>query len=83
MFSLTVPMTRTVSQILQEDHQIVIRPGAKGECPKCQGQHFSVKADDSLGEMFQPALWLFPHEIDGRTGRIVSSNRARADSHLS
>ena len=41
-------MARTVSQILFEDHNVSIRPGAKGACPFCGHQTFSVKGDDSL-----------------------------------
>ena len=48
-------MARTVSQILFEDHNVSIRPGAKGECPFCHHPTFSVKGDDSLGKCFHPA----------------------------
>jgi phage/plasmid-associated DNA primase len=46
--------TRTVSQVLLEDFSIVIRPGAKGECPQCHNKYFSLKPDDSLGKCFHP-----------------------------
>jgi P4 family phage/plasmid primase-like protien len=45
-------MARTVSQILLEDFSIVIRPGAKGECPQCHAKHFQLKPDDTLGKCF-------------------------------
>lgn len=48
-------MARTVSQVLLEDHSLSIRPGAKGECPFCHHQTFSVKHDDTLGKCFHPA----------------------------
>jgi P4 family phage/plasmid primase-like protien len=46
--------TRTVSQTLLEDFSISIRPGGKGECPKCHQTYFSLKGDDSLGKCFHP-----------------------------
>ena len=49
----------TVSQILQDAHSLSIRPGAKGACPFCKHQTFSVKADDSLGKCFHPACGRF------------------------
>jgi putative DNA primase/helicase len=52
-------MTRTVSQVLFEDHHIQIRPGGQGECPACQAKHFSVKGDDTLGKCFAPACGHF------------------------
>jgi hypothetical protein len=52
-------MARTVSQILLEDHNISIRPGGKGECPKCQNTYFSLKGDDSLGKCFHPPCGYF------------------------
>ena len=51
--------TRTVSQILLEDHNISIRPGAKGECPSCHLTYFSLKGDDSLGKCFHPPCGYF------------------------
>jgi P4 family phage/plasmid primase-like protien len=50
---------RTVSQILQEDHRISIRPGGKGDCPFCQHPTFSVKGDDCLGKCFYPPCGRF------------------------
>jgi hypothetical protein len=47
-------MTRTVSQILLEDHHRAIRPGSKGDCPFCHHATFSVKGDDTLGKCFHP-----------------------------
>jgi putative DNA primase/helicase len=52
-------MTRTVSQVLLEDHSLSIRPGAQGECPFCHGAHFSLKGDDSLGKCFSPTCGRF------------------------
>jgi hypothetical protein len=52
-------MARPVSQILLEDHSIAIRPGAKGECPSCHLQYFSLKGDDSLGKCFHPPCGYF------------------------
>src|SRR5262245_38609630 len=46
---------RSVSQILSEDHQLNIPPGAKGECPFCHRATFAVKGDDSLGKCFHPS----------------------------
>ena len=51
--------TRTVSQILLEDHSITIRPGTKGQCPKCESTHFALKPDDSLGKCFSPRCGYF------------------------
>jgi P4 family phage/plasmid primase-like protien len=51
--------TRTVSQILLEDHSISIRPGAKGECPSCHLKYFSLKGDDSIGKCFHPPCGYF------------------------
>src|SRR5262245_12231636 len=48
-------MTRPISQILLEDHNLSIRPSAKGDCPFCRHTTFSVKSDDTLGHCFHPA----------------------------
>jgi putative DNA primase/helicase len=50
---------RTVSQILQEDHRISIRPGSKGDCPFCHHTTFSVKGDDRLAKCFHPPCGRF------------------------
>jgi len=65
---------RTVSQILSEDHSIRIRPGAKGQCPDCERDTFSVKADDSLGKCFHPGCGYFltPESSDRKRGSIIS-----------
>src|SRR5262245_31070056 len=55
---------RSVSQILNDDHNVTIRPGAKGECPFCQHVTFSVKADDTFGKCFHPAC-----------GRIITAGQ--------
>jgi putative DNA primase/helicase len=60
-------MARSVSQILLEDHNIAIHPGAKGECPFCHTTHFSVKGDDTLGKCFHPPCGHFL-TIDHDTG---------------
>ena len=52
-------MARTISQILVEEHNVSIRPGAKGECPFCHHATFSVKGDDSLGKCFHPPCGRF------------------------
>jgi P4 family phage/plasmid primase-like protien len=52
-------MARTVSQILLEDHNIALRPGAKGECPACHLKYFSLKGDDSVGKCFHPPCGYF------------------------
>jgi P4 family phage/plasmid primase-like protien len=52
-------MARTVSQILLEDHNIALRPGAKGKCPACHLQYFSLKDDDSVGKCFHPPCGYF------------------------
>jgi P4 family phage/plasmid primase-like protien len=52
-------MARTVSQVLLEDHNVSIRPGAKGECPFCKHTTFSVKADDSIGKCFHASCSRF------------------------
>jgi P4 family phage/plasmid primase-like protien len=52
-------MTRTVSQVLLEDHSVSIRPGAKGKCPFCNHPTFSVKGDDTLGKCFYPSCHRF------------------------
>jgi hypothetical protein len=52
-------MARTISQVLLEDHNVSIRPGAKGECPFCHHDTFSVKGDDSLGKCFHPPCGRF------------------------
>jgi hypothetical protein len=52
-------MARTVSQVLLEDHNVSIRPGAKGKCPFCKHTTFSVKSDDSLGKCFHASCARF------------------------
>jgi hypothetical protein len=47
-------MTRTVSQILLDDHNAFIRPGAKGVCPFCGHQTMSVTTDDTFAKCFHP-----------------------------
>jgi hypothetical protein len=49
----------TVSTLLLEEYHLSMRPGAKGECPFCHQQTFSVKADDTLGKCFHPACGRF------------------------
>jgi hypothetical protein len=48
-------MTRMVSQILLEDHNAFIRPGAKGACPFCSHQTMSITPDDTFAKCFHPA----------------------------
>jgi len=47
-------MTRTVSQLLFEEHNAFIQPGGKGECPFCSHQTMSVTTDDTLAKCFHP-----------------------------
>lgn len=49
----------SVSQRLLEEFSLSLRPGAKGECPFCHQQTFSVKGDDTLGKCFHPACGRF------------------------
>jgi phage/plasmid-associated DNA primase len=56
---------RTVSQILLEDYQINLRVGAKGECPFCHRNTFSIKPGDGMGKCFSPGC-----------GRIVTQRQS-------
>jgi hypothetical protein len=47
-------MTRTVSQILLDDHNAFVSPGAKGACPFCGHKTLSVTPDDTFAKCFHP-----------------------------
>jgi hypothetical protein len=44
----------SVSQHLEQQLGVKIRPGGKGLCPFCRKDTFSVKRDDSVGKCFHP-----------------------------
>ena len=52
-----------------------LSPGAKGECPFCHQQTFSVKADDTLGKCFHPACGRFLTAKDDDSAYRVSLTR--------
>jgi putative DNA primase/helicase len=62
----------SVSQRLLEEFSLSLRPGAKGECPFCHQQAFSVKADDTLGKCFHPACGRFLTARDDDSAYRVS-----------
>src|SRR5262245_59463479 len=62
--------TRTVSQILLEDHQITLRVGAKGACPFCHHDTFSIKPGDDMGKCFHPGC-----------GRVLTRARSGPFTH--
>ena len=65
----------SVSQRLLEEFSLSLRPGAKGECPFCHQQAFSVKADDTLGKCFHPACGRFLTARDDDSAYRVSLTR--------
>ena len=76
--------SRTISQILREDHSIILAPGTKGMCPKCGAEHFSVTADDTLGKCFAPTCGYYLTRRDethpkARLSRVLEA--VAADCH--
>src|SRR5215470_9257223 len=67
------PVTGTVSHILSEQG-IRTRPGTKGECPKCNHDTFSIKADDTFGMCFHPSCGhiITPGSNDRKRGSVIS-----------
>lgn len=61
-------MTTSVSQHLESNFGLRIRPGRKGICPFCRKDTFAVRKDDSVGKCFHPAC-----------GRFISSGSLRTD----
>jgi hypothetical protein len=61
-------VTVSVSQHLELQWGVRIRPGRKGICPFCRHETFAVRKDDSVGKCFHPTC-----------GRAVSSGSLRGD----
>jgi hypothetical protein len=45
----------SVVEFLSENHGIEARAGKKGPCPFCNGPHFSITKEDTLGKCFSPS----------------------------
>jgi hypothetical protein len=52
-------MNATVSQILNEKHNIEAGPGQKVECPFCHHKTLAVKCDDNFAKCFHPSCGRF------------------------
>jgi hypothetical protein len=61
-------VTTSVSQHLESNFGVHIRPGRKGICPFCHKDTFAVRKDDSIGKCFHPSC-----------GRFVSRGSLRSD----
>jgi hypothetical protein len=62
----------SVSRYLDLEHGLKIGPGAKGLCPFCRHDTFSVRRDDSLGKCFHPACGKYVSQASLSTGYAYS-----------